>query len=282
MGSCSRPPSTSPPSVPSSSAVNAPSTRMNAIRAVAADRFSQRWLVPRCTDDVAGPQRGLAVIQHEHDLALEHDPVVHGLGAVHGGDDAGRELVDPDLGAVRCRRHGQRGQRRVGLGRRDRGGHRAGGPDLAEQRPVRRGADHGDRAVGGEDGDAALVMSGHDAAGNGRLVWANREDGHTETPGPLSMELIRAPSQHSRISRVTPERITAPNARYPQARACLPVRTCASSCGTEVPGSRKPPLNLRTPQGSWHISAGQSWARAIGERDVRHSRLIFPHSAPCS
>jgi hypothetical protein len=57
-------------------------------------------------DDITRAKGGLAVVEHQHDLAVEHDPVVHGLRAMHGGDDAGRELVDPDLGTVRRRRDG--------------------------------------------------------------------------------------------------------------------------------------------------------------------------------
>ena len=34
--------------------------------------------------DVARPERGLVGVEHEHDLAFEHDPVVNRLGAVHG------------------------------------------------------------------------------------------------------------------------------------------------------------------------------------------------------
>jgi hypothetical protein len=41
-------------------------------------------------------------------------------------------------------------------------------PDLVEQRAVGGGADHRDRAVLGENRDAAAVMAGHDPAGNGR------------------------------------------------------------------------------------------------------------------
>ena len=43
--------------------------------------------------DVARPQRGLVGVEHEHDLAFEHDAVVDRLRAVHRGDDAGHSLI---------------------------------------------------------------------------------------------------------------------------------------------------------------------------------------------
>src|SRR6185312_7389639 len=56
IGSCSRPWTPYSPRVPSSSAVKLPSPRMNAIRAVASPRFSQRWSVPRWTTTAPGPR----------------------------------------------------------------------------------------------------------------------------------------------------------------------------------------------------------------------------------
>jgi hypothetical protein len=102
-------------------------------------------------DHVAGVQRGLgAVVEDQDHLAGDDDAVVDRFGPVHGGDHAGRERVDPDLGAVGGRRHGNRavGRVRLGGGQRGRGGR--GGPQLVEAGAVRRRARDRGRSVGQE------------------------------------------------------------------------------------------------------------------------------------
>ena len=145
-------------------------------------------------DDVAGTQRHLGVVQDEGDLALEHDAVVDGRGAVHRRLQAplvqvpGLELVDPDLGAARRRGYGEGPFGRLGRLDRDDPGRRAlGVPDLVERDAVIGELPaHRHRTVGQDDRDAVGGVTGDHPARAGHAwhaigpPWKATMSGHTD------------------------------------------------------------------------------------------------------